>query len=224
MSWKAIFFALILLSSISIIPLTFAQVAPVAIFQSPKKQHEQGLLTYEVRCNDGLVLMEKKSDGSPACIKSQTAQKLYQRGWGDFMASPQVLNSNTENQFRTMIVTSPNAPTINYYTINYTITGGKLLSANALNEDSTVRLSLNSTSDGEIILKVPTKGHHTPDIVYGSHFFVTIDGKQIGSPANPISPTNGTLHIKFPNGTKEITINGWASCSGGPCGINVLIG
>ncbi len=116
------FCVVILLLSVSIIPLTSAQVSPVAIFQSPKKQHEQGLLTYEVRCNDGLVLMEKKSDGSPACVKSQTAQKLYQRGWGDFMASPQVLNSNTGNSsMGTMNVTNTKL------SVNYTITNAKIL-------------------------------------------------------------------------------------------------
>src|SRR2546422_973837 len=80
--WKALFFALILLSSVSVVPLTFAQVPPVAIFQSPKKQVEQGLSADRVKCNEDLILMIKAFDNSPACVKPQTAEKLVKRGWG----------------------------------------------------------------------------------------------------------------------------------------------
>ncbi|MBI3640016.1 MAG: hypothetical protein HY223_06850 [Thaumarchaeota archaeon] len=56
---------------------------PVAIFQSPKKQTEQGLSADLVKCSDGLILIKKLSDNSPACVKPQTAQKLVERGWGE---------------------------------------------------------------------------------------------------------------------------------------------
>jgi len=84
MMWKAIFFALILLSSVSVIPLTFAiiHVPPVGTLPSPKKQVEQGVSADNVTCNNGLVLMKKLSDGSPACVKEQTMKKLIERGWG----------------------------------------------------------------------------------------------------------------------------------------------
>jgi hypothetical protein len=87
-SWQALFFALILLSSVSVIPLTFAQVAPHAMFQSPKKQVEQGLSADHVKCNEDLILIKKQSDNSSACVKLQTAQKLVERGWGIIVTSP----------------------------------------------------------------------------------------------------------------------------------------
>ena len=48
---------------------------------SPKMQVKQGIATSDVICNDGLELVFKNSDNSPACVKPTTAEKLIQRGW-----------------------------------------------------------------------------------------------------------------------------------------------
>src|SRR5256885_2673868 len=81
------FCVVILLLSVSVIPLTFAQVAPHVVFQSPKQQLEQGWSADLVKCNDGLILIKKISNSSPACVKTQTAQKLVERGWGIIVSS-----------------------------------------------------------------------------------------------------------------------------------------
>ena len=49
---------------------------------SPKKQVSQGVQPEAVRCNEGLVLMIKHNAGTPVCVKSSTADKLYERNWG----------------------------------------------------------------------------------------------------------------------------------------------
>jgi hypothetical protein len=90
------FCVVILLLLVSVIPLTSAQIAQVAIFQSPKKQVEQGLSADLVRCNGGLILIKKISDSSPACVKPQTAQKLVERGWG-IMVTSQIPNPTPTN-------------------------------------------------------------------------------------------------------------------------------
>ncbi len=36
-----------------------------------------------IRCNEGLQLIFKSSDNSPACVKEKTAEKLIQRGWAN---------------------------------------------------------------------------------------------------------------------------------------------
>lgn len=63
-------------------PLTFAQMGPIATIQAPIKQIEQGVSADQIRCNEGLELIKKLTDGSPACVRPQTAQKLVERGWG----------------------------------------------------------------------------------------------------------------------------------------------
>ena len=51
------------------------------LYFSPKKQLELGIAPENVVCNDGLELIFKSSDSSPACVKPATAEKLIQRGW-----------------------------------------------------------------------------------------------------------------------------------------------
>src|SRR2546427_1088954 len=74
LSWKALFFALILLSSVSVIPLTFAQVSPL-------KQLKSGTMPYHVYCKEGFMLIVKLANDNPACVKPTTATKLSTRGW-----------------------------------------------------------------------------------------------------------------------------------------------
>ena len=49
---------------------------------SPKKQASQGIDPPAVKCNEGLFLVLKFSDNSPACVKQSTVDILYERGWG----------------------------------------------------------------------------------------------------------------------------------------------
>ncbi len=47
----------------------------------PLKQVAQGIAPHQVICKEGLQLIIKYN-GSPACVKPETAEKLAQRGWG----------------------------------------------------------------------------------------------------------------------------------------------
>ena len=47
----------------------------------PLKQINNDISSKGVLCNDGLELILKSTDNSPACVKPQTAEKLVQRGW-----------------------------------------------------------------------------------------------------------------------------------------------
>jgi hypothetical protein len=72
--------ALILVSSCAVLPLGFAQNSTLIL--SPLKQFKKGISIYEIKCKEGLVVVIKKSDNSPACVRPDTAQKLVKRGWG----------------------------------------------------------------------------------------------------------------------------------------------
>ncbi|MGI0009915.1 MAG: hypothetical protein ACREAE_00775 [Nitrosopumilaceae archaeon] len=50
---------------------------------SPLKQFKSGIQLEEIQCKEGLQLIIKSRDGSPACVKPDTATKLVERGWGD---------------------------------------------------------------------------------------------------------------------------------------------
>ena len=50
-------------------------------FPSPKSQFKNNISLNEISCNQNLVLIFKATDGSPACVKSFSVEKLIQRGW-----------------------------------------------------------------------------------------------------------------------------------------------
>src|SRR2546428_2158051 len=61
---------------------------------SPLKQIKSGTSAKDVKCNQGLVLLIKKLDNSPVCLKSQTAQKLVERGCGTIIQEGKIHTSN----------------------------------------------------------------------------------------------------------------------------------
>ena len=51
------------------------------VYDSPLKQYKKGISLNEIKCNEGLDRIVKKSDGSPACVKPDTKAKLVERSW-----------------------------------------------------------------------------------------------------------------------------------------------
>ncbi|MBI5698510.1 MAG: PEFG-CTERM sorting domain-containing protein [Thaumarchaeota archaeon] len=49
---------------------------------APLKQVESGVAPEDVQCDDAMELVFKKSTGTPACVKPNTAERLIQLGWG----------------------------------------------------------------------------------------------------------------------------------------------
>lgn len=73
---------------------TYAGSDPRLPFKSPKeclqksievlpplKQFKSGIPIDDIGCKDGLELIFKATNNSPACVKPSTAQKLLERGW-----------------------------------------------------------------------------------------------------------------------------------------------
>ena len=72
---------LVIFFSIMIFPV-FAPSHPEYVgFDSPRKQITYGVSPEQVICNEGLVLFIKYN-GSPACVRLETAVILEERGWG----------------------------------------------------------------------------------------------------------------------------------------------
>jgi hypothetical protein len=66
--------------------LTFG-IAPIvdasaiAYFPPPLKQIQDGIAPGNVTCTEGLIIVLKTSNNSPACLKPISVEKLIQRGW-----------------------------------------------------------------------------------------------------------------------------------------------
>lgn len=63
---------------------------------TPLKQFKAGFTFDNITCKKDLVKIMKSKDGSPACVKPQTAQKLVERNWGKIISSDvQYLNKES---------------------------------------------------------------------------------------------------------------------------------
>jgi len=51
--------------------------------QSPLKQVQSGVSAQDVVCREGLQLIIKTSNNSPACVSASTAAALVERGWAN---------------------------------------------------------------------------------------------------------------------------------------------
>lgn len=51
------------------------------IFPSPSKQIDAGIPFEQIKCKEDLVLAKKISNDDLVCLKSETKQKLFERGW-----------------------------------------------------------------------------------------------------------------------------------------------
>lgn len=53
----------------------------------PLKQFKSGIAVEDIKCKEGLQLVIKARDGSPACVKPESISKLVDRGWA--VSAPQ---------------------------------------------------------------------------------------------------------------------------------------
>lgn len=74
---SALFFSLILVSSGSILPLTFGQ--NTSMIPSPLKQFKSGFALKDIICKSGLELVFRAQNGLPLCVTPVTLSKLLDR-------------------------------------------------------------------------------------------------------------------------------------------------
>lgn len=84
-------------------PQNYTKVNVSQITLTPLKQIKLGISVDNVQCSTDLILVIKAEDGSPACVKSDTATKLFARGWaqsnsGSDQTSNQVVTLAQNNQ------------------------------------------------------------------------------------------------------------------------------
>ena len=57
------------------------KIIPLQRYNPPLQQLKDGTRPQEIMCNDGYLLAFKKEDGTPACVRPATINKLIERGW-----------------------------------------------------------------------------------------------------------------------------------------------
>jgi hypothetical protein len=58
-----------------------AEPVSTSVLESPLKQYKTGIAIQNIQCNQDLHLVIKAEDGTPACVKPDTANILIERGW-----------------------------------------------------------------------------------------------------------------------------------------------
>ena len=97
------------------------QPSHTQIIISPLKQFKSGISVKNITCDASLQLVLKSEDGSPACVTSNTAQKLIERGWAKEIVTPtsyDIIQSNT-TQANSMIDLGSNTGIVNWKNQTY---------------------------------------------------------------------------------------------------------
>ena len=150
--------------------------------ESPLQQFKSGIPASDVKCADGLTLVIKSEDGSPACVKSDTVQKLIERSWAkEIVTTNQTFPSQNSNSSR--ILTNPIAGLGNYTgIINWK----------------------NQTYYFETPNYTKTANGYQAQILFHNVLFTLFPGESGGSVLGDCEGMHYMTDTKFPDGTREM--------------------
>ncbi|MDE1766801.1 MAG: hypothetical protein KGI27_11100 [Thaumarchaeota archaeon] len=77
-------------------PGTSGNIMPV--IKLPLKQFKSGISALDVKCANGFTLVIKAEDGSPACVRKETASALILRGWASQILTTETVSQANSNQ------------------------------------------------------------------------------------------------------------------------------
>lgn len=73
----------------------------MAFETSPLEQFSNNVTLESIKCSEGLEIIMKKSNGTPACVKPTTYAVLIERGWGIHVLPDYTANNNNSEIFPT---------------------------------------------------------------------------------------------------------------------------
>ncbi len=160
----------------------------------PLKQITTGVNLQDVICAEELQLIFKSSDNSPACVKSTTAKKLIERGWGvmtNIFYSPpdKIIKINVDDQI---------------IPIHYSITTGKITEITSGGYDLIVNIDTDNAgfltiSIPKIILPPGSDG-----VCNKTNIIILSDGQEVIDPLIEFTRTTNIISIPFTKDTSEI--------------------
>jgi plastocyanin len=77
------------------LPVTTPALTSTQTLLPPLKQLKSGIMIQDIKCVEGMQLVLKAEDNSPACVKPTTAQELVKRGWAKSPPTQAALNNET---------------------------------------------------------------------------------------------------------------------------------
>ena len=151
-----------------------------------------------ILCNQGFRLIFKSENGSPACVKPDSATKLIALGW----TVEEFPHSHSVAPFDTLKMNVSGTD----FSFNYTILGGQLENATADIQNKSLDLSLKTTKNGTLIVILP-RGLIDPK-VHGqdSPFIIVEDGREVKYKQTDSTNTDRMLIIPFQYGVSKLEI------------------
>ena len=153
----------------------------------PLQQFESGIDPFKTQCKNGLVLVIAADDGSPACVKTDTAFRLSALEWG-YPPSPFITKTDL---------------------LNSTISGGKIKEFQYDPQSASIIIKIQTVSDGSLMVTIPKiitdlNPSHKP---FKDFHTVLVDGMEENIDLIPTA-NGSSFTIPFTNGTQEIEIIG----------------
>lgn len=153
----------------------------------PFKQIKAGIPAEDVTCKDGLTLVIKLENNSPACVKPSTMLRLAEIKWG-YIKSPFVTKIDLLNS----IITD----------------SGKILEFKFDWAAPSILIKMQATDDGSLKITIPqVLTNFMSWYDHNKNHSVLIDGK-IVELNETLTPKGTTITIPFYNDTKIIEIVG----------------
>jgi len=69
--------------------ILFSGIYAQELIVPPKQQLKAGVAIHDIKCKAEFELIFKATDGSPACVKPTSVEKLIERGWATDQSPPE---------------------------------------------------------------------------------------------------------------------------------------
>ena len=172
-------------------------------YKPPLKQLKDGVKPQDVKCNEGKVLVFKKSNFLPICIYSDSVTKLEQRNYIQFD-----FNIILDQTFEAMY--DNRAETNQTYPVRYLIDNGKII--DMIKEVNKEYLDIHIDADDYGVLYVELPREFLDALILGTNnddlFIVLIDGNEVLFQEIQTTSAYRTLKINFTPDSKLIEILG----------------
>jgi hypothetical protein len=180
----------------------------------PLKQLKSGIAIDEITCKEHLQLIIKNK-GNPACVKSDSFEKLYLRGWGDcaWNCSHPIPENIIEHSMELAYLDKTMDVQGTDHSVKYRIDGNATVTDSIYSEDSaSVIITLDAITSGSLTIELPRtlidSGHSNCDPSYEREdsFAVLIDNVEVRFEEIITTSEKRTLSISFQENTKKIEI------------------
>ncbi|MGI0056214.1 MAG: hypothetical protein ACREAK_02435, partial [Nitrosarchaeum sp.] len=185
-----------------------------SIIESPLKQFKSGISLDKFQCKETLQLMIK-NNGNPACVKSDSFEKLWLRGWGDCAwncSHPIPVNIIEQDRELAYLDKTMEVQRTDHF-VKYGIGGNATVIDSIYSEDSaSVIITLDTMTSGSLTIELPRtlidSGHSNCDPRYEREepFVVLENHEEVYFEEIETTSEKRTILIPFQENTSEIEI------------------